>query len=69
MFCYPKPSRLALGPIQPPIQWVLEFLPGGKATGTGGGGGLGGEAGHSPPTCAKFKNEWSYASSPPTFMA
>jgi hypothetical protein len=28
-----KPSILALRPIQPPIQWVLGFHPGGKADG------------------------------------
>jgi hypothetical protein len=25
-----KPSILAVGPTQPPIQWVLGFFPGGK---------------------------------------
>jgi hypothetical protein len=49
---------LALGPIQPPIKWVLgAFSPGIKQ--------LVCEADNSPPSCAEVKNAWSYTSTPP----
>lgn len=31
---FPRSSRLALGPTQNPVHWVLGLLPGSKATGT-----------------------------------
>jgi hypothetical protein len=44
-------SRPALGPTQPPVQWVTGvLLPGGKAR-------PGRDAGHSPPSSAEVKNE------------
>jgi len=51
-------SRLALGPTQPPIQWV----PGALSLGVKQ---LGHEADHSPPSSAEVKNMWSYTSVPP----
>jgi hypothetical protein len=32
-FLFPRTPRLALRPIQPPVQCVMGFFPGGKATG------------------------------------
>lgn len=45
----PHPSRLAMGPTQPPVQWVPGFFPGGKGSG----------AWLWPPTpyCVEVKNE------------
>jgi hypothetical protein len=53
-------SRLALGPTQPPIQWVPGALsPGVKWPGH--------EADYSPPSSAEVKNAWHYMSTlPPT---
>jgi hypothetical protein len=55
--------RPALGPTQPPIQWVPgELSPGVKRQGR--------EADHSPPASAEFKKMWIYRSPPPyAFMA
>jgi hypothetical protein len=48
-------SRPALGPTQPPIQWV----PGTLSTAVKRPGR---EADHSPPPCTEFENAWSYTS-------
>jgi hypothetical protein len=55
IFLFSRTSRLAVGLIQPLTQWVLEALS--PRTGY--------EDDHSPPSSAKVKNKWSYASSPP----
>jgi hypothetical protein len=58
IFIFITVSRPALGPIQPPIQWLSGALsPGVKR--------LGREADHSPPSSAEVKNAWSYTSIPP----
>jgi hypothetical protein len=50
-------SRRALGPTQPPIEWVLgAFSPGVKRQGR--------EADHSPPTGAEVKKMWIYTPTP-----
>jgi hypothetical protein len=48
--------RSALGPTQPPIQWVPAFSAGSKA--------IGAWSNHSPPSVAEVKNEWRYTSTP-----
>jgi hypothetical protein len=58
IFLLTTASRTALGPTQPPIQWVpgslsLEVKRSGR------------EADHSPPSSAEVKNAWSYTSTPP----
>jgi hypothetical protein len=53
-------SRPALGPTQPPIQWV----PGAVSPGVKR---LEREADHSPPTSAKVKKMCIYTSTPPFF--
>jgi len=46
-------SRSALGPTQPPVQWVLRaLLPGVKWPGH--------EADHTPPSNSTVKNAWGY---------
>jgi hypothetical protein len=51
-------SRPALGPTQPPIQWV----PGALSLGVKRPGR---EADHSPPPTTELKNAWSNTSTPP----
>ena len=46
-------SRQDLGTVQPPIQWLLGFFPGGKTAGAW--------TWQLPPS-AEFRNEWSYTS-------
>jgi hypothetical protein len=60
IFLFTTTSRMALGPTQPPIQWVPGVLSLGVMQ-------LGHEANHSPPSSAKVKNVWSYTSTPPMF--
>jgi hypothetical protein len=63
IFLFTTASRTALGPTQPPIQWVSGALSlGVKRSGH--------EADHSPPSSAEVKNSWSYTSTPQyVFMA
>jgi hypothetical protein len=57
-FHFSKSSRPALGPTQPPIQWVPEDLsPGVKGPGC--------EADNSPATSAEVKKMWIYTSTFP----
>jgi hypothetical protein len=46
-------SRPALGPTQPPVQWLSGALSPDR------------EANHSPPSNAEVKNAWSYTSTTP----
>jgi hypothetical protein len=58
IFLFTAVSRPALGPTQPPIQWVSRALSKGVKRPVH-------EADHSPPSSAKVKNAWSYISTPP----
>jgi hypothetical protein len=63
IFLFTTTSRTALGPTQPPLQWV----PGALSVGVKRPGR---EADHSPPSSAEVKNAWSYTSAPQyVFMA
>jgi len=54
-------SRPALGPTQPPIQWVLGVLSQGVNR-------SGREADHSPKPSVEVKNAWSYTSTLPVHL-
>jgi hypothetical protein len=63
IFLFTTASRTALGPIQPPIQWI----PGALSLGIKWPWR---EADHSPPSSAEVKNAWSCTSNPQyVFMA
>jgi hypothetical protein len=63
IFLFATVSRTALGPTQPPTQWV----PGALSLGIKRSGR---EADHSPQSSAEVKNGWSYTSTPQyVFMA
>ena len=52
----PHPSRTALSPIQPPVQWVPDFLPGVKRSGR--------SVGNAPTSSAEVKERVSYTFTP-----
>jgi hypothetical protein len=54
-------SRPVLGPIQHPIQWVLETLSSGAKL-------AGHETDHLPPTSAEVKKFWIYVSHSPKII-
>jgi hypothetical protein len=54
---FPHLSRLALGPTQPPVQWVLSFNQGKEWPGH--------DADPSPPSSDMVKKGYSYTSTPP----
>jgi hypothetical protein len=57
IFLFTTASGTALGPTQPPIQWVTGAVSlGVKRPGR--------EADHSPPSSAEIKNAWNYTSTP-----
>jgi hypothetical protein len=63
IFLFTTVSRMALGPTQPPIQWVPGALSLGVKRPER-------EADCSPPSSAEVKNAWSYTSTTPkVFMA
>jgi hypothetical protein len=55
IFIFSATYRTALGPIQPPVQWVAEALAQGAKR-------MGREDDHSPPSSAEVKNAWSCTS-------
>jgi hypothetical protein len=55
IFLFTTLSRTALGPAQPPIQWISGVLSLGAKRPRR-------EADHSPPSSAEVKNVWSYTS-------
>jgi len=58
IFPFSKMSRPALGPTQPPIQWVPRI----PSVGGGGGKAVGAWGDHSLSSSAEVKNWWSYTS-------
>jgi hypothetical protein len=60
-FFFAPTSILAQGPIQSPIQRVLEALSWGVKQ-------LGYEADHSCPSSAEVNSAWSYTSTPPIYL-
>jgi hypothetical protein len=57
IFLFTTASRPALGPSQPPIQWVLRSHSLGVKRPVR-------KTDHSPPSSAEVKNAWSYTSAP-----
>jgi len=55
-----EPSRLALGPFQPPLRWAARALPGVKRPGH--------KAGHSPQSSAEVKNQYICTFTPNTCL-